>query len=337
MIGYELVLVWAVWMAACALAGRLVRWLRGPCPSGRDDDLDGQTRSVTRWMGRIGFVLLVLHPLLFQVGWWAASRNPPDWWTVITFYPEPGSGTKASASAEARLPTTGSVETRLDRGQLNENKRFHDYDLVVRLTIGCFALASFVLLTSSDVRGALLPVMELALDVLNYLPPRRFIDAWAVPRFLLGGRRSSWRPSLDDVLRARLRALIELAWRRHGRPVRVVAHSLGSIIALSALSDWHGPGAVVDLTTIGSPLMLLAKRLPREYGATRPDGGHRAMPAVIRWRNYYFDQDLVGRRLDPQLAAPATTPPAFDPGRSLGDGTHTEYFGDSRFAPVLSG
>jgi alpha-beta hydrolase superfamily lysophospholipase len=104
------------------------------------------------------------------------------------------------------------------------------------------------------------------------------------------------------VLRARLRALIELAGRRHRGPLRVVAHSLGSIIALSALDDWQGPGAVVELTTIGSPLMLLARRLPCEYGAARLDRGHRRMPAVVRWRNYYFDQDLIGRRLDPEAA-----------------------------------
>ena len=147
------------------------------------------------------------------------------------------------------------------------------------------------------------------IDVLNYLPPRPYIDAWWLPRLLLGGRRSTGRPSLHEVLRVRLRALIELAGRRHGEPVRVVAHSLGTIIALSALDDWPGAGAgtAVDLTTIGSPLMLLAERLPCQYGAARQDGGHRHLPAVVRWRNYYLDQDMIGRRIDPR-GGPGPTP-----------------------------
>ena len=68
------------------------------------------------------------------------------------------------------------------------------------------------------------------------------------------------------------------------------------------------PKLVVDLTTLGNPLMLLAEHLPFIYGRKRPDGGHRSMPAVVRWRNYYFDQDIIGRRLDPALSVPSTAP-----------------------------
>lgn len=171
------------------------------------------------------------------------------------------------------------------------------------------------------------------LDVLNYLPPRRFIDSWSVSRFLLGGRRSTRRPRLDEVLDARLRTLIALAAERHGEPVRLVAHSLGAIIALSAVDNWPGPGRIVDLTTMGNPLMLLAERFPYIYGRARSDGGHRNTPAVRRWRNYYYNQDLIGRSLDRQLTVPAgASHVKFEPDLSLGDGTHTDYFGDPRFA-----
>jgi len=81
--------------------------------------------------------------------------------------------------------------------------------------------------------------------------------------------------------------------------------------------------------------MLLAERLPCDYGTARHDGGNRRLPAVVRWRNYYFDQDLIGRRLDPRVASASTNPSAFELNHSLGDGTHTDYFTNPRFARVL--
>ncbi len=218
------------------------------------------------------------------------------------------------------------------------NQIYRIFEFILNLIIVPISLVSFLLLTSSHVRQMLTPILELALDVLNYLPPRRFIDSWSVSRFLLGGRRSTRRPRLDEVLDARLRTLIALAAERHGEPVRLVAHSLGAIIALSAVDNWPGPGRIVDLTTMGNPLMLLAERFPYIYGRARSDGGHRNTPAVRRWRNYYYNQDLIGRSLDRQLTVPAgASHVKFEPDLSLGDGTHTDYFGDPRFAArVLS-
>ena len=113
--------------------------------------------------------------------------------------------------------------------------------------------------------------------------------------------------------------------------MRVVAHSLGSVIALSAL-EGRESGPEVDLTTMGSPLMLLAQRLPRAYGRARADGGHRNLPTVTRWRNFFFDQDLIGRALDPWLWRAGSDSRTFRSAITLGDGTHTDYFPDRGFA-----
>jgi hypothetical protein len=175
-VGYALVLLWVVSSIARILAGRLRRRRRGPRPPEMGDDLGRQGRRALGWWGWIGFRLLLIQPLAFQIGWQVSNRGTPDWWAVITFYPEPPHVPGASG---------------LDAEKKRENDVFQVFDILVRLTIGTFALVSFVLLTSSDVRRLLLPGLELALDVLNYLPPRRYIDASAVTRFLLGGRRSS--------------------------------------------------------------------------------------------------------------------------------------------------
>ncbi|WP_165250458.1 alpha/beta hydrolase [Paludisphaera soli] len=307
-LGYVVILAWGAW----AGLGRLVRALRGGgVPSRRLAWPSG-------WWSAIAVVVLLIHPLAFQAGWRVVTGDRPGDWALVS--PQ---------------------EDQEDRAQVVEAQVFRAYSGFVVLVVLPFATASFLLLTSSSVRSSLGPGLELALDVLNYLPPRRRIDAHGVSRFLLGGRRAASRPPLDAILQARLRALIELAARRHGGPVQVVAHSLGSIVAVSALDDWEGPGGegaapIVDLTTMGSPLMMLAARLPNEFGAGRADGGRRAMPAVSRWRNFYYYQDAIGRSLDPE-AAPKGPPPEFLPDLPLGDGTHTDYFADPRFARAFAG
>ncbi len=314
---FVIVLVWAMWTSARVAFPWLLRRL-----TGQGDTNGGSIERVidrTRFCwGLLGFVLLLLHPLAFQYDWWSGFPKP-DWWSFTYYHEKP-------------------VPRRIDT---YANIVFEVFQLAVGLAIGPFALVSFVLVTSSSVREALVPGLELALDVLNYLPPRPFIDAWFLPRFLLGGRRAADQPALSHAFAARLRSLIELAGARSGTPVRVVAHSLGSIIALSALERWED-GLEVDLTTMGSPLMLLAERLPRAYGRARPDGGERVLTTVVRWRNFFFSQDLIGRGLGsevwnspgfkPKLALGKGTHTEYVADRRLGKGTHTEYFADRRFA-----
>jgi hypothetical protein len=307
---YVLVLLWFVWTSARLTMSRLWRSRTGAtAPS--DGSVDAATRQTMIWWGAVGFVLLLLHPLAFQYEWWSGAQNQ-DTWTLVTYYPKP----------------TAPVHKVL-------NRVFIAYYVATNLVLLPFALFSFLFLTSTEARETLVPGLELALDVLNYLPPRPLIDAWSPVRFLLGGSRSVKQPALSYIFAARLRLLIELAGRQHGNRVRVVGHSLGSIIALSALKSWPATDLKVELTTIGCPLTILAERLPRAYGRGRPDGGRIELPTVIRWRNYYFNQDLIGRSLDPNVLGSGTASTLFSEGISLGDGTHTDYFSDDRFASAF--
>jgi hypothetical protein len=119
--------------------------------------------------------------------------------------------------------------------------------------------------------------------------------------------------------------------------VRVVAHSLGSIVALSALEGGRASAPGVDLTTMGCPLMLLAERLPRAYGRARPDHGRRTLAGVARWRNFYFSQDVIGRGLAEDVCLPGPDSTKFEPSLALGEGTHTDYFPDRRFGSAFLG
>ncbi len=311
-LGYALVLIWLLMamprFVADRLGGPRTRASVTPSP----DDLKQKSNRAINRIFWIGFVVLLLEPVAYLVVYVVSGSGVPDSVVFLTYY------------------TANSIS----EDQMIENDVFVVFDLVMRLTIGPFAFASIVLLTWPAARMALLPGLELALDVLNYLRPRRLIDSWLVSRFLLGGRRSSAGTGSSTTYCGRGHALVVLAGQRHGSPVTVVAHSLGSIIALSALENWSIADLKVDLLTMGSPLMVLAERLPAEFGAARADAGHRALPAVGRWRNYYFEHDSIGRRLEPGIAAPPTV---FEPDHSLGDGTHTEYFVDQRFARVLLG
>jgi hypothetical protein len=150
MMAYVLVLLWAAWAVARVVAPWLWRRLTGT--TRRDDgSVDRVTARTAHWWGLIGFVLLFLHPLAFQCDWWLGAPKP-DYWTLISFHPKPV------------YPV-----------DFAENRVFRVYETVFGLTIGPFALVSFLLLTSSSVREAFVPGLELALDVLNYLPPRPFI------------------------------------------------------------------------------------------------------------------------------------------------------------------
>ena len=107
------------------------------------------------------------------------------------------------------------------------------------LIIVPFVVVTSAVLFAGRLRAELAPLVELALDVMNYLPTFPRLDANGATRFFLGGSRGPDRTALGDVLRYRLRSLIELAASRHDGPVLLVGHSLGSIMRAC------GPGRMV--------------------------------------------------------------------------------------------
>jgi hypothetical protein len=231
------------------------------------------------------------------------------------------------------------VDPRTDRQELGILKGYCDAVVVP------FVLIVAGLLFSSRLRVLLAPLVELALDVMNYLPPFPRLDARAPLRVLLGGRQDPRRAALVVRLRARLRALIDLARERHGGPVLVVAHSLGTMIALDALDDWPGDGPAaarkgeaagpsIDLITMGSPLVMLAGAYPHLFGAQRSGGVGWRFSSVRTWRNDYRDADLIGRALLPGAPPIAGITIADGP---LGRGGHVGYFSDAQVARRLLG
>src|SRR5271157_3139817 len=128
------------------------------------------------------------------------------------------------------------------------------------------------------------------------------------------------RGALDEVLRHRLRGLIRLASERHGGPVLLVAHSLGSVIALTALDGWaeetgaagESPPPPVDLVTMGSPLAMVAQAYPHLFGQERSGGRGWRLRAARSWANLYTSLDGVGRRLADTAPGPREGPPPQD-------------------------
>ena len=192
------------------------------------------------------------------------------------------------------------------------------------------------------------------------------LDEYRGTRRLLGGPQPSreGHPALSERLATRLRQIIWYAHRhprgdrpdepetdgaRAGRavPVAVVGHSLGSVIALSALEGWDGAldgggpdGRLeVDLVTLGSPLGALAEGFPHLYGTGRPDGGRVALPTVRSWLNLYRGADIIGRDLDREMTERFERA---NPGlaarfrqENVSNGGHGGYFADDRVATTL--
>jgi pimeloyl-ACP methyl ester carboxylesterase len=188
------------------------------------------------------------------------------------------------------------------------------------------------------VRSTLAPLFELALDVMNYFPPMRGWDRIAPLRWMLGGTRR-WRGAgLAKTLQARLRSLLAAAGQANsGRPVHVLAHSLGSIIALSALEkkpQINSNATPVTLWLMGSPIALLSVNYPAWYGDLRSKKSWD-LSNVEQVRNRYCEGDLVGRNVSPWLKLAEPLGDVDD--HSLGDGGHTGYFQDPRLAKVLLG
>ncbi|WP_457029667.1 hypothetical protein [Kitasatospora sp. P5_F3] len=124
------------------------------------------------------------------------------------------------------------------------------------------------------------------------LPGLRQTAQWASGKQLLShvsqaGRYLSRNPAgganrgLDQVIRERVLSALE-----PDRPTVVVAHSLGTVVALEALQEFAGP--VPLFVTLGSPLATPAVVLPR----LRPQPP--ATPSGVgRWLDFWDRDDIV--------------------------------------------
>lgn len=105
-----------------------------------------------------------------------------------------------------------------------------------------------------------------------------------VGRYLDRGEPDAGGRSLDVRVRERV-----LQGADPERPLVVVAHSLGTVVAFEALHHHHGP--VTLLVTLGSPLATGAAVLPR----VKPQPARTPEP-VERWLNFWDRDDIVVSR-----------------------------------------
>jgi hypothetical protein len=91
--------------------------------------------------------------------------------------------------------------------------------------------------------------------------------------------------SLDERIRARIHAAVD------DRPAVVVAHSLGSVVALESLHDAGHSAAVPLLVTVGSPLAMQTVVWP--HVRPRPP---RTPERVARWLNVWDRDDVIAAR-----------------------------------------
>ncbi|MFJ3307080.1 alpha/beta hydrolase [Streptomyces sp. NPDC086549] len=143
-------------------------------------------------------------------------------------------------------------------------------------------------------QGALAPFRALgrALTTLLQLPGLRQGAQWASGLPLLWhlsqvGRYLDRRAAdgSERPLGARIRERV-LRGTDPERPLVVVSHSLGSVVAFEALRDY--PGQVKLLVTLGSPLATAAVVLPRVV--PQPP---RTPERVERWLNFWDRDDVV--------------------------------------------
>jgi hypothetical protein len=133
-----------------------------------------------------------------------------------------------------------------------------------------------------------------AVTALLSVPPLRRGGQWLAPklmvsylaqvaRYLARSEKDAAGKTLDERIRARFRA--ELA----GEPSVVVAHSLGSVVALELLAEHTGE--IPLLVSIGSPIALRTVVLPR----LRPHPP-RTPECVRRWLNFWDRDDVITAR-----------------------------------------
>ena len=170
------------------------------------------------------------------------------------------------------------------------------------LLIGC-AFAVLFLLTSSALRPLSDAALEFIVDALCYFRGQ-------------GNESAEMSRGIDQELGT----LLQTIERKHKVPAVVVAHSLGSIIAIRAIAKGNRVHALI---TMGSPLVILQGIFPDVVKSWRIACGDQN----IRWCNFYFFCDNIGRELAPVVKGVED--------HFLGAGGHTDYFRSSRVAAKL--
>jgi hypothetical protein len=193
-------------------------------------------------------------------------------------------------------------------------------------------------------RATLQPALELTNDVTGYFPRIAGVDDVAMLRVILGGPIVEGTPPISRRLTDRLHAALASIHQSNGGPVVLVTHSLGTVIAALALDRWSGSESegvesvplelTIDLITMGSPLLTLAKLYPHLYGDQRNRGRGWSIPRVRRWFNLYHGGDLIGREvgLADNLGVEKEMVRC---DAVLGHGGHGAYFADRRVAALV--
>lgn len=105
-----------------------------------------------------------------------------------------------------------------------------------------------------------------------------------VTRYLARAEPDNTGHTLDTRIRDRVLSLLD-----DSRPTVVIAHSLGSVVALEALH--HHQGSIPLLVTVGSPICMRTVVHPR----LRPQPP--ATPDCVgRWLNYWDRDDIIAPR-----------------------------------------
>lgn len=157
---------------------------------------------------------------------------------------------------------------------------------------------------------------EVALDIANFFKTdrgHRLVNPFAAVVSIFKYDPQNHSPFRND-LKARLIALAQdlVEWRGGFDRSVIVAHSLGSIIAVDVLHDFAKRGETADgveLVTMGSPYSAIFNYyFPHMFAPASQE----LLPNVARWTNIYSENDYVGTRLsDGQGAIVEVVEPPF--------------------------
>ena len=167
----------------------------------------------------------------------------------------------------------------------------------------------------SKLSRAIDPLIEGLFDLVSFRSGNLPVDGCSLVRISTGGSFKEYQNSLEDRLIERLK--IQIAFQK---PDIVVAHSLGSVLALKAIA-----GSTLSkplLLTMGSPLKLIQQYYPDE-NYLDADAGKRIL------LNLFRTGDLVGEALgDPEGNIEIAD-------LCLGPGGHSDYFKDPKVAEIV--
>lgn len=195
---------------------------------------------------------------------------------------------------------------------------------------GLTALAGQLKAISSSLR----PILDIVLDVLNYLVPK----------------------GSKETMVARYKLLLSHLGRENYSVIIIAAHSLGSVLTLDVLSEVESKQSLdLDakyLVTYGSPLrQLIGRFLPAYYESEicghPAEGTFNPHPktdwlGVKRWTNFYRSGDYVGREIwridDSRFDPDGLEYTELSAGRRevcLGPGAHTHYWTESEIGQEI--